>query len=78
MKNLPRQFHFSLAKLAASESFIMVNENDREGELELGQTNGYFCSELVAATYKHLGLLTSEKDHHKYLPASRYYPVDFT
>jgi len=44
IRNLPRQFHFSLAKLAAQESFILVNESRREGELELGETNGFFCS----------------------------------
>ena len=49
-----------------------------EGELELGETNGYFCSELIAATYKHLGLLPSDKSHPSYLPASRYYPLDFS
>lgn len=27
IKNLPRQFHFSLAKLTARESFVMVDEN---------------------------------------------------
>ena len=26
MKNLPKQFHFSIAKLIAQESFIMVDE----------------------------------------------------
>ena len=78
IRTLPRQFHFSLAKLTAQESFVMVNESRREGELELGETNGYFCSELTAATYKHLGLLSTDKNSPNYLPASRYYPLDFT
>jgi hypothetical protein len=28
IKNLPKQFHFSLAKLTANESFLMVDEGD--------------------------------------------------
>ena len=32
----------------------------------------------MAAAYKHLGLLASDKSNQNYLPASRYYPLDFT
>ena len=56
----------------------MVDDKSREGELDTGETNGYFCSELIAATYKHLGLLESDRRGERYVPASRYYPLDFT
>jgi hypothetical protein len=42
------------------------------------ETNGYFCSELAAAAYKRLGLLSSDKSSDRYLPASRFYPKDFS
>ena len=56
----------------------MVNESRMEGELEQGETNGYFCSELMAAAFKHLGLLPTDPSNPFYLPASRYYPLDFS
>ena len=56
----------------------MVDESRKEGELSSNETNGFFCSELAAATYKHLGLLTSNKASPDYLPASRFYPKDFS
>lgn len=43
----------------------------RAGNKRPGSEEGFFCSELVASAYKHIGLLPSE------VPASNYLPGDF-
>jgi len=40
--------------------------------LDLQEKEGYFCSELAAAAYKHLGFLPKEKS------SSQYWPVSFS
>ena len=55
----------------------MVEEEGKQG-LQSNESDGYFCSELVAKTYKQLGLLVSDKNDPRYLPSSRFYPRDFS
>ena len=62
--NLNKEFKISISKLFKFQSKI----SDFDGS----EKKNYFCSELVATLYKHLGLLEPYKS------ATQYWPKDFS
>ena len=63
--NLHKEYGFSLGKLLRSNEIVCENEQEEKDRT-------YFCSELIAALYKQLGLFEPKK------PSSSYIPKDFT
>ena len=55
-------------KLLSNRSFIAQSSEEV----------GFFCSELVAAIYKDLGLLTRDEKDPDFKPGCNFYPVHFT
>lgn len=62
--NLHKEFKISLSKLLKFQSKL--------GDFDGSDKNNYFCSELVATLYKHLGLLEHKKS------STQYWPKDFS
>lgn len=62
--NIDKKFEVSLGKLFTFTSKVMTKEESEK--------RTYFCSELIAKCYKHLGLLPEQKS------STQYWPVDFT
>jgi hypothetical protein len=65
MKNLNKKFDLNFDKMFKFTSNIYKTEEEEK-------TRTYFCSELVAAFYKKLGLLPAEK------ATTQYWPVTFS
>lgn len=65
MKNLNKKFDLNVDKLFKYTSKIHKSEEEEKQRT-------YFCSELVAAAYKKLGLLEQEK------ATTQYWPVTFS
>ena len=63
--NLNKEFEINLTKMFRMQSTIHKTEEEQKGRT-------YFCSELVAAFYKSLGIL----DPHK--ASTQYWPVSFS
>lgn len=63
--NLHKEYGFSLGKLLRFNEIVCENEQEEKNRT-------YFCSELIAALYKQLGLFEPKK------PSSSYIPKDFT
>ena len=62
-QNLGKKYSISFEKLLSDKSTILKKPTD-----EIPQDRTYFCSELVAAAYKSLGLLSKEIASNKYWP----------
>lgn len=71
--NLHKKYFISLEKL------LMINQS-RLGPNNNGQAEeeGYFCSELVAKTYKDLGYLTKDPQNPNYKASNNFYPYHFS
>lgn len=60
-----KRYSLKLGKFVKRNDLTDFDENIKEGKT-------FFCSELVAAIYKNLGILSKER------AASNYWPVDFS
>ena len=61
-------YHLSFGKLLRKNSLDPVKESKKKKP----QSKGYFCSELIAAAYKHVKLID------KKLASSQYWPGTFS
>ena len=68
-KNINKQYFISIERLMIMRSVVHKPTEKEEKEVE---KQGFFCSELVAALYKKLGLVDPEKS------TSQYYPGTFS
>ena len=59
--NLHKEYGISLGKLFASKEIEFDDPKDEKNRT-------YFCSELIAACYKYMGLLEKEKASSNYIP----------
>ena len=50
----------------------MMQNSLLNSQLELKEKEGFFCSELAASLYKHIGILPKDRS------SSSYWPVHFT
>lgn len=65
VENLDKEFNLDVGKMFKFTSSLNPTAEERKNRT-------YFCSELVAALYKQMGLLEREKS------CTQYYPVHFS
>jgi hypothetical protein len=68
LANIGKNYYISINKLLTRRSYIPVSNEEV----------GFFCSELVAAIYKDLGLLTRDTESPHFKPGSNFIPYHFT
>ena len=64
--NIGKTYDFSLSKMLKRVSV----QEEQEGNIKREEKNSFFCSELVAALYKYLGILERTKSSTQYWPGS--------
>jgi hypothetical protein len=69
-QNLGKQYSCAPQKLLKAKSTIVDLKKQDEQEHKQKKERTYFCSELVAAAYKQLGLLPKEKSASQYWPGT--------
>lgn len=68
LANIGKQYYISIDKLWSNRSYLAQKPEEV----------GFFCSELVAALYKDLGLITRNPSDPDYKPGSNFIPYHFT